>query len=107
MASAIKLAVGKDIPDHATTMKEAIAEMRKTVDICTELPNQHDNVINVKRHQFLHTTVNCVTRAIVANAPLEKHMTRISTNLKSLLNARMFIFKVGPPVSWTASCTLF
>ena len=90
----------KDILENVSTVKEAIAEMRKTVDICTELPNQHDNVRNVTRDQFLHITVNCVTRAIEANAPLRKHMTRISTNLKSLVNASMFIFKVGPPISF-------
>ena len=99
--------MSRDILEDVSTLKEAIAEITKTVDICTELPNQHNNVGNVKRDQFLHITVNCVTRAIVANAPLGKHMRRISTNLKSLVNARMFIFKVGPPISWTASCTLF
>ena len=51
VGTATKLNVSEDILENVFTMKEAFAEEVMTVDICTELQKQHDNVRNATKDQ--------------------------------------------------------
>ena len=64
MVTATKHHVSKDILEDKT----------ETVAICTKLETNHHNVTDVTRKQTQLINVNCVTKAIPANALLEAHI---------------------------------